>query len=207
MTSIRRPAACAVAGVIPSCAPTCRGAYNTLRATPRGPLEPTPSQNLHLPFRRGGFQSLCAALDYAAEGSHRPQFLRRARQAAARPAVQPARPGRAGLRAAPDRRRHGARRAAAADRRYLAGLLRRLLRRAICRRRPGAGVDAGRARSPRRATSSSSTARSSPQAPSPSWRRTSLRPSRARPPRARRCVSPGPMADFQAHLAVPSDRP
>jgi len=30
---------------------------------------PTPTRNLHLPFRRGGFPSLCAALDYAAEGA------------------------------------------------------------------------------------------------------------------------------------------
>src|SRR5580698_3997025 len=31
-------------------------------------LGPTPTVNLHLPFQRGGFSSLCEALDYAAEG-------------------------------------------------------------------------------------------------------------------------------------------
>ena len=40
-----------------------------LKATPGAPQEPTPSLNLHLPFRRGGFADLCTALDYAADGN------------------------------------------------------------------------------------------------------------------------------------------
>jgi fatty-acyl-CoA synthase len=40
-----------------------------LRATPRAPLQPTPTGNFHLPFQRGGFPSLCAALNYAARGA------------------------------------------------------------------------------------------------------------------------------------------
>src|SRR4051812_26941014 len=50
--------------------PGLQGRYTTtLQATPREPLEPTPTGNVHLPFRRGGFPSLCAALDYAAGGA------------------------------------------------------------------------------------------------------------------------------------------
>ena len=41
----------------------------TFSATPaRWAAAPTPTRNATLPFRRGGFTSLCAALDYAARG-------------------------------------------------------------------------------------------------------------------------------------------
>ena len=41
----------------------------TFAANPaRSALAPTPSRNASLPFRRGGFSSLCEALDYAAQG-------------------------------------------------------------------------------------------------------------------------------------------
>jgi fatty-acyl-CoA synthase len=62
MTSIREPYAAPPSGL--------RDRYATVRqATPREPIQPTPSVNIHLPFRRGGFANLCAALDYAAGGS------------------------------------------------------------------------------------------------------------------------------------------
>ena len=49
--------------------PDLQGRYAVaLHATARD-LEPTPTANLHLPFRRGGFPDLCAALDYAAQGA------------------------------------------------------------------------------------------------------------------------------------------
>src|SRR3954471_18449323 len=34
----------------------------------RSAVAPTPTRNATLPFRRGGFSSLCDALDYAAQG-------------------------------------------------------------------------------------------------------------------------------------------
>jgi fatty-acyl-CoA synthase len=41
----------------------------TFLATPaRSAMAPTPTRNAALPFRRGGFSSLCDALDYAAQG-------------------------------------------------------------------------------------------------------------------------------------------
>ena len=42
----------------------CRAAPESVRR----PATPTPTHNVRLPFRRGGFASLCEALDYAAEG-------------------------------------------------------------------------------------------------------------------------------------------
>ena len=62
MTSIR--------GLLAVSPPDLRERYVGARqATPREPPLPTPSVNVHLPFRRGGFANLCAALDYAAGGA------------------------------------------------------------------------------------------------------------------------------------------
>jgi fatty-acyl-CoA synthase len=47
----------------------------SLLATPQEPLQPAATLNIHLPFRRGGFASLCAALDYAAGGATGPSFF------------------------------------------------------------------------------------------------------------------------------------
>src|SRR5215204_4835692 len=42
---------------------------STFSANPaRVAVAPTPTRNVALPFRRGGFSSLCDALDYAAHG-------------------------------------------------------------------------------------------------------------------------------------------
>ncbi|MDP1749214.1 MAG: AMP-binding protein, partial [Reyranella sp.] len=44
------------------------GDLNMQRGSQVAALTPTPTRNSSLPFRRGGFTSLCEALDYAAQG-------------------------------------------------------------------------------------------------------------------------------------------
>ena len=71
MTSIREllPVPFSDAVASDSDAARLRRYAGTLSATPACPaVEPTPTRNAALPFRRGGFASLCAALDYAARG-------------------------------------------------------------------------------------------------------------------------------------------
>ena len=111
-----------------------------------GASGPTPTRNAVLPFRRGGFASLCEALDYAAAWRDRPQLLRCPRPPAEQPALSRAARAGATLRPPPDRRRRGARPAAGAGGRYLAGLLRGLLRRAVCRGLAGPRRGSGRSR-------------------------------------------------------------
>ena len=76
----------------------------------------------------------------------RPQFLRCPRPPAEQPALSRAARAGAKLRPPPDRRRRGARPAARAGGRHLAGLLRGLLRRAVCRGLAGARRGSGRSR-------------------------------------------------------------
>ena len=129
----------------PARRPTAALWLHVLGDPARPAVAPTPTRNANLPFRRGGFASLCEALDYAAQGETGLNFFD------ARGRLMSSLPYRdlrdaPGLRPSPDRRRHEARRAPGADRRHLAGLLHRLLRRAVCRRRARAGRHAGRAR-------------------------------------------------------------
>ena len=109
-------------------------------------LAPTPTRNSALPFRRGGFASLCEALDYAALGDTGLNFFDGRGRLVEVLVLPHAARTRAGLRAPPDRRRHGARRADAAGRRHMAGLLRGVHGRAVCPRGARAGRHAGRLR-------------------------------------------------------------
>ena len=85
---------------------------------------PTPTVNTDLVFRRGGFASLCDALDYAAHGETGFNFFDARGKLLSRLPYRDLRGPGPGLRPPPDRRGRRARRTPGAGRRHLAGLLR-----------------------------------------------------------------------------------